>query len=70
MSEGWKGGSGTMANIVTGAIAVAMGLVYFLYYAIRINSIPLWIIIAGAVIMLVYDFYESIRGINTPPPGI
>jgi len=48
---------------------VAMGLVYFLYYAIRINSIPLWIIIAGAVIMLVYDFYESIRGNNTPPPG-
>jgi hypothetical protein len=59
-----------MANIITGAIAVAMGLVFFLYYAIRLKSITLWIIIAGAVIMLVYDFYESIRENNKPPPGI
>jgi len=67
--EGRKGGRDTMANIITGAIAVAMGVVYYLYYAIRIKSIPLWIIIGGAVIMLLYDFYESIRGNNTPPPG-
>ena len=46
-----------MANIITGAIAVAMGLVFFLYYAIRLKSITLWIIIVGAVIMLAYDFY-------------
>ena len=59
-----------MANIITGAIAVAMGLVFFLYYAIRLKSITLWIIIVGAVIMLVYDFYESIRENNKPPPGI
>jgi len=58
-----------MSNIVTGAIAVAMAVVFYLYYAIRIKSIPLWIIIVAAVIMLVYDFYESIRGNNTPPPG-
>ena len=58
-----------MSNIITGAIAVAMGLVFFLYYAIRLKSIPLWIIIVGAVIMLVYDFVQSIRESNTPPPG-
>ena len=58
-----------MSNIITGAIAVAMAVVFFLYYAIRINSIPLWIIIVGAVIMLVYDFVQSIRKNNTPPPG-
>jgi uncharacterized membrane protein YeaQ/YmgE (transglycosylase-associated protein family) len=69
MIEGRKGGSGTMANIITGAIAAAMALVFFLYYAIRIKSIPLWIIIVGAVIMLVYDFFQSIRESNTPPPG-
>jgi len=44
--------------------------VFYLYYAIRIKSIPLWIIIVAGVIMLVYDFYESIKGNNTPPPGI
>ena len=59
-----------MANIVTGAIAVAMAVVFYLYYAIRIKSIPLWIIIIAGVIMLVYDFYESVRGNKTPPPGI
>ena len=59
-----------MANIVTGAIAVAMAVVFYLYYAIRINSIPLWIIILAGVAMLVYDYYESIRGNKTPPPGI
>ncbi|MGB3095841.1 MAG: hypothetical protein WBB46_03785 [Candidatus Deferrimicrobiaceae bacterium] len=58
-----------MANIITGAIAAAMALVFFLYYAIRINSIPLWIIVVGAVVMLVTDFVQSIRKNNTPPPG-
>ena len=58
-----------MSNIITGAIAAAMALVFFLYYAIRINSIPLWIIVVGAVIMLVTDFVQSIRKNNTPPPG-
>jgi 4-hydroxybenzoate polyprenyltransferase len=56
-----------MANIVTGAIAVAMAIVFYLFYAIRIKSIPLWIIIVAAVIMLVYDFYESVKGNNKPP---
>jgi uncharacterized membrane protein YeaQ/YmgE (transglycosylase-associated protein family) len=69
MIEGRKGGSGTMSNIITGAIAAAMALVFFLYYAIRIKSIPLWIIIVGAVIMLVYDFVQSIRESKTLPPG-
>jgi hypothetical protein len=58
-----------MANIISGVIAMAMGLVFFLYYAIRIESITLWIIIVGGVIMMVYDFYESIRG-NDKPPGM
>ena len=58
-----------MSNVITGVIGVAMGLVFFLYYAIRLKSITLWIIIVGAVIMLVYDFYESIRENNKLPPG-
>jgi hypothetical protein len=56
-----------MANIISGAIAMAIGLVFFLYYAIRINSITLWIIIVAGVIMMVYDFVESIRENNKPP---
>ena len=56
-----------MANIVTGVIGVAMAVVFYLFYAIRINSIALWIIIISAVVMLVYDYYESIKGNNKPP---
>ena len=56
-----------MANIITGAIAVAMGVVFFLYYAIRLKSITLWIIIICASLMLVYDFVESVRGNNKTP---
>jgi uncharacterized membrane protein YeaQ/YmgE (transglycosylase-associated protein family) len=67
MIEGRKGGRGTMANIITGVIGVAMGLAFFLYYAIRIKSIPLGIIIVAAVVMLVYDFVDSIRENNKPP---
>jgi hypothetical protein len=58
-----------MGNFIAGAIAMAMGLVFFLYYAIRIKSVPLWIIIVAGVIMMVYDFVESIRG-NDKPPGM
>jgi len=59
-----------MSNIITGAIAVAMALVFFLFYAIRINSIPLWIIIIGGVVMLVYDYVQSIRESNNTPGNL
>lgn len=56
-----------MANIISGVIAVAMAVVFYLYYAVRINSVPLWIIIVAGVVMLVYDFVESVKGNNKPP---
>jgi hypothetical protein len=46
-----------------------MGLVFFLYYAIRIKSITLWIIIVAGVIMMVYDFVEEVRESKKLPPG-
>jgi hypothetical protein len=50
-----------MSNIITGSIAVLMALVFFLFYAIRLQSVPLWIIIVGNLGLLVYDFYKSIK---------
>jgi hypothetical protein len=38
---------GFMSNIICGAIAVSMSLVFLLFYAIRLESIALWIIIVG-----------------------
>ena len=49
-----------MSNIIAGSIAVLMALVYLLYYAIRLKSPVLWIIIIINVSALLYDFYTSI----------
>ena len=50
-----------MSNIIAGGIAVAMALVYLLHYAIRLESIVLWIIIIANLSALFYDYYMSIR---------
>ena len=49
-----------MSNIISGAIAVAMSLVFLLFYAIRLKSFILWIIIVANLALLVYDYYKSI----------
>lgn len=50
-----------MSNIITGAIAVSLALLYLLYYAIRLESPVLWIIILGNLSALLYDYYNSIK---------
>ena len=50
-----------MSNIITGSIAVSMALVFLLFYAIRLQSIVLWIIIVANLVLLVYDLYKSIK---------
>ncbi len=49
-----------MDNIIAGVIGVAMIVVFLGFYVIKLNSIPLWIIIAGIIAMISYEFYESI----------
>ena len=50
-----------MSNIICGAIAVSMSLVFLLFYAIRLESIALWIIIVGNLVFLVYDYVQTIK---------
>lgn len=49
-----------MSNIITGAIAITMAMVYLLYYAYRLESLVLWIIIVANLGAVVYDYYNSI----------
>jgi hypothetical protein len=49
-----------MSNIITGAIAVSMALIYLLYYAFRLNDIALWVIILLNLGFLLYDYYNSV----------
>ena len=50
-----------MDNIITGFIAVSMLVVFLGFYAYKIISVPLWIIIVGILALAVYDFYDSIQ---------
>ena len=50
-----------MSNIITGAIAVLLSFSFLLFYAIRLNSLPLWIIIMGNFACLAFDYYKSIK---------
>ncbi len=50
-----------MSNFITGLIAVSIAVEFLLFYAIRLNSVALWIIIVGNLVLLVYDFYKSIK---------
>ena len=50
-----------MSNLISGSIAVLMSLVFLLFYAIRLQSIVLWIIIVANLALLLYDLYKSIK---------
>ena len=50
-----------MSNLISGSIAVLMALVFLLFYAIRLQSVVLWIIILANIGFLVYDFFKSIK---------
>ncbi len=49
-----------MSNILAGGLAVLMAVTYLLFYAFRIESIVLWIIIGVNLCALLYDYYNGI----------
>jgi Flp pilus assembly protein protease CpaA len=51
-----------MVNAITGLIGLTMVTVFLGYYVIRLNEIPLWIIIGGVLIMIVVEYVQSVRG--------
>ncbi|MDP6280030.1 MAG: hypothetical protein QGI11_16220 [Nitrospinota bacterium] len=53
-----------MANKLAGFIAVLFVVVFLGFYIYKVPSIPLGIIIFGVIIMIVFDFYESLASEN------
>ena len=51
-----------MVNAITGLIGLTMVTVFLGYYVIRLNEIPLWIIIGAVLIMIVVEYVQSVRG--------
>ena len=48
-------------NWIWGIFSLAILVVFLGKYAISINSIPLWIIIVGVLILPVIDFVKSMK---------
>ena len=53
-----------MSNLISGLIAVSMACVFLIFYAVRLKSVVLWIIIAGNLACLLYDYVRSLRNGN------
>lgn len=45
-----------MISVITSTIAGILVVVYLGYYAVRLNQIPLWIVIGAVLVMVITDF--------------
>lgn len=50
-----------MTNLITGLIAIVMMIVFLGNYAVKINKLPLWIVILAILAMVITDFVISLR---------
>ena len=50
-----------MANFIAGLVGVTMVIAFLGYYAISLNSAPLWVIIVAILFMVCRDYYQSVR---------
>ncbi len=56
-----------MDNLIAGLIPAAMVIVFLGSYAVRLDAIPLWIIIIAILAMVLIDLVQSVRkGKNGP----
>lgn len=49
---------------ICGIFSIVLLIVFLGKYAVSINSIPLWIIIVGTLVLPLIDFYKSMKGEN------
>lgn len=50
-----------MISLATSAIAAILIVVYLGYYAVRLNQIPLWLVIVAVLAMAITDFVLTAR---------
>lgn len=50
-----------MISVITSTIAGILVVVYLGYYAVRLNQIPLWIVIGAILVMVIADFVMTAR---------
>ncbi len=50
-----------MTKVISGLIGATMAIVFLGYYAISLNSAPLWVIIVAILFMVCTDVYQSLK---------
>ena len=50
-----------MSNIISGFIAILLVTAFLVFYAIKLNSVALWIIVAANLGCIILDYVQSIR---------
>ena len=50
-----------MSNIISGVIAISLSTVFLVFYAVKLHSVALWLIIGANLACIITDFVQSIR---------
>ena len=50
-----------MSNIISGLIAILIVTVFLVFYAIKLHSVALWVIVVANLACVGYDYIQSIR---------
>ena len=50
-----------MSNLISGLVAALLLTVFLGFYALRLNSLALWVIIGSVLAMVIADYVQSVR---------
>jgi len=50
-----------MISAITATIGGLLAVIYLGYYAVTLNRLPLWIVIGLVLVMVIADFYLTVR---------
>ncbi len=50
-----------MSNLIPGFVAALLLTVFLGFYALRLNSLALWVIIGSVLAMMIVDYVQSVR---------
>ena len=48
-------------NAISAVLGVVGALVYILFIAFKIGEVPLWVIVIGTIILMLYGFVQEFR---------
>jgi len=50
-----------MSNIISGLIAILIVTAFLVFYAVKLHSVALWVIVIANLACVGYDYIHSIR---------